>query len=293
MALTLKNPELGIQGIESFEGSKTNMQHTFTDQTAFLQLLKTQQQDLLAEKTREQFLIVKSVLEAEFPRLADGATKLPSRLSYHRKTGTLIAKIIPGLYRDFAVETFRGSIGTQINLMGLRWEMDTSITPTISIGDWYRVADCCWSPAGQNPSLFLEVGLLESSGRLASTAKGWLEIPGSTVQMVVTIDINKDEARVLITLWELGTTFAQPPSTRRAATIEIFRLNDKTVVVGDDCYNSPDEEESIPITDLVLPFEKVVGRPSEEWLERDFRVHKVELEHLAEGIWQRQGFISA
>lgn len=51
------------------------------------------------------------------------------------------------------------------------------------------------------------------------------------------------------------------------------RLNTKTVIVGDDWYNSPDEEESVPITDLVLPFEKVVGRPSEEWLERDFRVH--------------------
>lgn len=122
MALTHKKSELEIQDIEHFEGSfeqlvsKTNMQHTFIDQTAFLQLLKTQQQDIVAEKTREQFLIVKFVLEAEFPRLADGATKLPARLSYHRKTGTLIAKIIPGLYRNFAVETLRGSIGTQIIL---------------------------------------------------------------------------------------------------------------------------------------------------------------------------------
>lgn len=302
MDSTLKNTELETQGIEPFEDpfeqivSKINMQHTFTDQRAFLQLLKTQQQALIADKTREQFLIVISVPEAEFPRLADEANGLPARLSYHRKTGMIIAKIIPGIDQDFAVETFRGSIGTQINIMGLRWEMDTFITLTISIGAWYRVADCCWSPVGQNPKLVLEAGLSESYDKLASTAKCWLETLGTSVQMVVTININKDEAKILITLWECGiSASAQLPSTRRTAVIEISRLNDETVVFGernpDICYNSPDEKESFPITDLVLPFEKVVGRPSEEWFERDFKVHKVELEHLAEEVWRRQGFI--
>jgi hypothetical protein len=239
MASTLKNPELGTQGIEPFEDSfeqivsKTSMQHTLTDHTAFLQLLKTQKQALHVDKTREQFLVVKSVPEAEFSQLADEATKLPVLLSYHRKKGTLLAKIIPGIDQHFAVNAFRGSIGTQVSLMGLRWELDTLITPTISIGDWYRVADCCWSPAGKNPSLVLEVGLSESSEKLASTAKGWLGTPGSSVQMVVTIDINRDKARVLITLWELGTTMAQSPSTRRAAAIEASRLNGETVVVGE------------------------------------------------------------
>lgn len=101
MDSTLKNPELGTQGIEPFQDSfeqmvsKTNMQHTFTDYTAFLQLVKTQQQALQADRTREQFLIVRSVPEAEFSRLADEATKLPARLSYYRKTGTLFAKNNP------------------------------------------------------------------------------------------------------------------------------------------------------------------------------------------------------
>lgn len=182
-----------------------------------------------------------------------------------------------------------------MSLMGLRWEMDTLITPIISIGDWYRVAGCCWSPAGNDTSLILEVGLSESSEELANIAKGWLETPGSTVQMVVTIDINRDEARVRITLWELGTTMAQSPSTRRAAAIEISRLNGETVVVGeqypDSCHNRFDNGESFPTTELVLPFEKIVGRSPEEWFEKDFRIYKVELEHLAELVWQKQGFI--
>lgn len=184
MVSTLKNPGLETQGIEPFEDSfeqimsKTSMQHTLTDHTAFLQLLKTQKQALHADKTREQFLVVKFVLEAEFSWLADEVIKLPVLLSYHRKTGILIVRIIPGIDQHFAVKTFWSSIGTQISLMGLRWEMDTLITPTISIGDWYRVADCCWSPAGKNPSLVLKVGLSESSEKLASTAKGWLDTLG-------------------------------------------------------------------------------------------------------------------
>lgn len=127
------------------------------------------------------------------------------------------------------------------------------------VGGWIRQADCCWGPTSFNGNLsfVVEVGLSESTRQLALAARAWLE-PPSSVEVAVTIAIKT--AEIIIRRWEI------PPREGRVsirssyqasciATFTLTRANNTTSVTGHSHMDGITN-----ITDLNLPFERIVGR---------------------------------
>ncbi|KAK9235658.1 hypothetical protein V1525DRAFT_255979 [Lipomyces kononenkoae] len=168
--------------------------------------------------------------------------------------------------------------------MNLEHEVELGST-TVQIGNWKKEADECWALSTQTTRIttILEIGLSESSRRLALEAREWLETRDSLVQVAITLKIDRDIPKITIKCWELCagqysiSTRASPASASCTDEISITNQNNITVVSRD----------------LSLPFQKVVGRavdPNNN-LERDFLITRRSLRRVAERVWRRQGFI--
>ena len=139
----------------------------------------------------------------------------------------------------------------------------------------------------------VEVGLSESTRRLALNALAWLEAHSSSVKLVVTVSINRDRPEIILHRWELATrgygvsTRSSPLTARRTAFLTLSRTNNTTSVTGESYVNGV----STAITELDLPFDKVVNRPPRQPLERDLVLRAQELRGFAEDIWRVQGLL--
>jgi hypothetical protein len=129
--------------------------------------------------------------------------------------------------------------------------------------------------------MILEIGLTESARRLALDARGWLETTGSTIEVAITMKIDRNNPHITIRYWERGprlshiATCQSPMSARCMDEITITRVNNTTTVSGD----------------LTVPFQKVLGRNPTVPLERDFLIPRQKLQRIAEKVWRKQGFI--
>ncbi|RHZ59722.1 uncharacterized protein CDV56_105792 [Aspergillus thermomutatus] len=259
--------------------------HPFTSSQSLHMTLEKRRQALEQDKTRDQYLLFTAVPPAVFSRLSDDRSRTSklSRFSYS-ETGTLVAKVMPSPEHHLSASSFEFLINLELHSMGLRHDVDSLGSATVTIGTWKKEADCCWAPAQQDTELsfVVEVGLSESARHLALDARWWLEARSSSVKLVVTIGINRMNPEVIMQRWEIlpgeyhPLAGSSPGSARPSATITIYRTNNTTFISGGQ---------------LELPFEKVAGRQANRPTERNLIVPEQRLRNFAEKIWRKQGFL--
>ncbi|KAL2812059.1 hypothetical protein BJX63DRAFT_397359 [Aspergillus granulosus] len=180
--------------------------------------------------------------------------------------------------------------------MGLEDELEGLGSTTVRFGDWTKEADCCFSPDirvdNPNISFVVETGLSESMPRLALDAHGWLEALSSTVNLVVTIAVHHDRPEIILQQWERAPcrsyiiTRSTPNSAHCTAFIKIFRTNGTISITGEPDING----NTTNITQMDLPFDKILNRPPRPPLERDFVIPAQRLRIFAERVWRTQKF---
>jgi hypothetical protein len=248
--------------------------------------LRDRQTALNQNKSRNQYLIFSGVPEDDVKRLNtdSSSTRLFTRLLYGCDENMLIIKVIPSPDHHIVAENLKLCIAQQIVQMGLYDELDAVGSTEIQFGNFTKQPDGCWAPISQspNPTLVLEIGLSESSKRLAIDARGWLESPGSTVQLAVTADINRNRAEIIFRQWEVMPrrfhmpTRNSPISSSCVQKITTIYSNGSTTATGS----------------FILPFHKIVGRPvnPNKPLEQNFIISPQDLTRLSEKLWRLQGF---
>ncbi|KAL1966543.1 hypothetical protein VTN77DRAFT_4465 [Rasamsonia byssochlamydoides] len=259
--------------------------HPFTSIRSLRKRLEDRRLALETDKTRNHFLVFTNVPEHEVARLDNGSSRASkfARLSYNTVTQILIVKVMPRPEHDIASREFGYCIYDEVSAMNLRNEIDSLGSTTVQIGNWKKQADECWAPSQQATQLsaILEIGLSELAQRLAADARGWLETTGSTIEVAITMKVDRNNPQITIRLWERGPRLSlivtrQSPTTAHCIDqIEITRTNNTTIVTGD----------------LTLPFRKVVGRVPNNPLENDFLIPRQKLQQVAEKVWRKQGFI--
>ncbi|OJI99635.1 hypothetical protein ASPVEDRAFT_521640 [Aspergillus versicolor CBS 583.65] len=161
---------------------------------------------------------------------------------------------------------------------------------TVTIGDWTKEADSCWAPASTDTSLSFVVEIGLSARQFALDAHGWLETGSSSVKLVVTIGINRDNPEIILRRWEIAPrgyrdlARSSPPSARCTAFLQVSRTNNTTSVTGESDMNGT----TTTTTQLNLPFEKIINRVPHHPLERDLVIPQEELKRFAENIWTEQ-----
>ena len=242
---------------------------------------------LLGDRTREQFLFFAGVPESVVTKLSDEASR-PSKLSrvlYSPKTSTLVLKVVPGPDHEIATRELSSEILLQLNQMNVLHEIDEFGSSTVRIGDRVKEADMSWAPSGQTGQLstVVETGLSESSRRLALNARGWLETAGSTVELVVTLDLNRDAPQMAVKRWELHP---RPPFPATRNAPEAMASTVQTITVSRGSTSTTSVSDS-----LTLPFAKFVGRDPNNSDETDLVIGKQALARMAERVWRYQGLL--
>lgn len=142
-------------------------------------------------------------------------------------------------------------------------------------------------------SFVVEVGLSESTWQLCLDARSWLETACSSVKPVVTIGINHQYPKIILCRWELVdrqigvVTRSNPPQASCTAMLRLSRTHNRTFVTGESCLNAV----APGITQLNLPFDKIVGRTHQQHLERDLVISEQKLRFFAEKVWKQQNLM--
>ncbi|GAQ11215.1 hypothetical protein ALT_8536 [Aspergillus lentulus] len=254
--------------------------HPFTSSQASHRTLESRHQalTLARDKPREEYLVFTSVPPDIHTKLTDDTSRTSKycQFSYSETTGagTLIAKVKASPEADIAARRFDTLIALELDSMGVH-DIEPLGSTTVTIGNWKKEADCSWGPVQYSTELSFVaiVGLSESARHLALDARAWLEPPTSSVKLVVTIAINRGNPEVIMQRWEILTRSC--PAAHCSSTIRVYRDNN-TSTTG---------------VQLVLPFEKVVGRPATGPAERDIILSEPVLQQYAERLWVRQGFM--
>ncbi|KAJ5605817.1 hypothetical protein N7510_008598 [Penicillium lagena] len=272
-------------------------QHPFTSRQGLQNSLKRRHQQLRQDATRDQYLVFTSVPPAVSSRLSDEQSRTSKycRFSYNETTGILIAKVMMlSPAHEHARSKFGHLVDSKLDAMNIDevWSLGSA---TVRIGNWTKQADCCWAPSPTLASLsfVVEVGLSESTRRLALDAHGWLETSSSPVKVVVTITIKHENPEVILRRWEPVPrsdgvrTRSYTPLAHNTATIKLSRSSNTASVTGESDINGT----TTTTTQLDLPFDKIVGRPPHHPLERDIVITEQELVGFAERIWRLQGVV--
>jgi hypothetical protein len=272
-------------------------QSPFTTEDSLRKSLEQHRQALYDGQTRDQYLVFKPVPPAVASELSDDAspTSKYCRFSFNAETGILIARICPSNAHERAKRTFDMLIFRELHAMHVDEEVTPLGSTTVTVGDWTKEADCCWAPDSTPTRLtfVVEVGLFESEQQLAFDADSWLETLSSSVKLVVTISINRESPEIILNRWELiprrsDAWMGSPPfSVCRTAFVKIIQKDDVTSVTGESCVDGT----TTTITQLDLPFEKIVDRSPCQPLERDLSISEHRLKYFAECIWIGQNLI--
>ncbi|KAL2797609.1 hypothetical protein BJX66DRAFT_323311 [Aspergillus keveii] len=124
-------------------------------------------------------------------------------------------------------------------------------------------------------------------------SSSWLETLSSSVKLVVTISINCESPEIILNRWELiprrtDPRMMSPPfSVCRTAFVNISGENNATSITGESHVNGT----TTAVTQLDLPFEKIVDRPPCQPAERCLSISEHRLRLFAERIWSEQGLI--
>ncbi|PSS16744.1 hypothetical protein M430DRAFT_19716 [Amorphotheca resinae ATCC 22711] len=286
MASSLSSGEsMGIGFSASFlegfpDGTETRQ---FTNLLSLQKRLNDHRNALERKESRNQYLIFTSVPESIFQRLSDSSRS--TRLLYNWKESTLVVKVTLGALHEVAAEHFKGRVFLRICNMGVLDEVSLLGSLEVQFGDFIKQPDGSWGPDIQppRPKCVLEIGASESANRLAIEAHGWLESRDTTVELVITIEINQDIPELVLRRWELipGQCARPPRAAPRSSascvqSVTTSYVNHLTTITGD----------------LTLPFDKIVGRPANpnRPLEQDFTITQDDLRLISQRVWKAQGF---
>lgn len=209
-------PELSLVGSEP-EEPLTQLameveQQQFTTSASLRRSLERRRRALEQDQTRDQYLVFTSVPPAQSARLSDDASRTSKycRFSFNTESRILIAKITSNPAHQLAIRSFDWLIFREPEAMQADDDMDPLGSSTVTVRNWTREADCCWL-ASTNPQLsfVVEVGLSESSQHLALAARGWLESRSSSVQLVVTIAINRENPELVLKTIDIPRLFRE------------------------------------------------------------------------------------
>ncbi|KAL1859305.1 hypothetical protein Plec18170_002421 [Paecilomyces lecythidis] len=129
------------------------------------------------------------------------------------------------------------------------------------------------------PNFVIEAGYSENIPNLHMDARWWIENSGGQVLMVILILISPRTKTVLIEKWipspqqniRRSPRFVSPgPSPIRAAEISIDQASPTSVING---------------APLVLEFDRIIGRPTQNPNERDVIFTQDDLDYWARGLW--------
>ncbi|KAL4983783.1 hypothetical protein BDW68DRAFT_168186 [Aspergillus falconensis] len=274
--------------------AKEVQQQPFTTNKSLEKSLECRQRALQQDQTRDQYLVFTSVPPAQSSKLSDDRARTSKycRFSFNAETGLLITKVMPSPAHELAIRSFDFLISLELHAMNVYRDMRPFGSRTVTVGNWTKEADCCWAPASTSTrlSFVVEIGLSESARQLALSARGWLETYSSSVKLVVTISIKRENPEIILRRWEIVPrgygvlTRSSPPSARCTAFLKLSRTNNTTSVTGESYMNGT----TTTTTQLNLPFDKIVGRPPHQPLERDLVIPEQELRSFAENIWSEQ-----
>ncbi|CAG8214150.1 unnamed protein product [Penicillium salamii] len=277
--------------------AKEVKQQPFTTNKSLQKSLERRQRALEQDQTRDQHLIFTSVPPVQASRLSDERSRTSKycRFFFNAETGILIAKVKLNFAHELAISLFEEVITFELHAVQVRRNIRPFRSTTVTIGNWTKEADCCWAPALTNArlSFVVEVGLSESTRQLALSARSWLETYSSSVKLVVTISIQRENPEIILRRWELGSrqssvvTRPSLPSAHCTSFLKLSRTNNTTSVTGESYINVI----TTTTTQLDLPFSKIVNRPPQQPPERDLVIPEQELRSFAEDIWSVQGLL--
>jgi hypothetical protein len=266
-------------------------QYRFVNGPDLERKLAVHRQDLSNKKTTNQFVVFLNIPHRAVCRISDDSSSIcHNRIFFDHRAKTFIIKM-PTYVHDRAVVVFSNLFHTKISTMGLSRILISVLTADESYNAVTKQPDNQWGlsptqPHTFDPSLVLEVGYLESSSKLASDARWWLESRDSLVELVITIKVDQTTPTVIVQKWELSTqllhhprqtTRANPPHAIITGEVSILRQNHNTVVNGT----------------IMLPFAKMFRRPANpsQPQEQDVTFTIQDLEELAEETWKIQGLM--
>lgn len=221
---------------------------------------------------------------------ADNNRPLKSaRFSYNFPAQSLTIRM-PHFAHEIILGLFKALIDSQLFAMGVSDEFMPLVAPLTVLGNWTKEPDACWVPESVNdPTVVLEVGVSESSRRLAIDARGWLETPGTTVKACITIYLGRAN-NIIIDVWNLGrrtytvSSRNQPSLAVRVQHVEIYKVQDEPQIRG--WRTSETSAGTICRTDEIrLDFGVFIGRQVATDQERDVVINKDDLATFAERVW--------
>ncbi|KAI1907823.1 hypothetical protein LOZ61_005930 [Ophidiomyces ophidiicola] len=228
------------------------------------------------------------------PSMSELLENSPSDFQKHhtvldkREQILVIETMVSNPHETAAVE-FGNQLYSKVRSMGLK-PLSTGCS-TVEEGNYRKEPDGSWWPekkhraemSHQWPNVVLEVGYAERDAKLAIDAQGWLEAAGSTVQIAITVKIDRTTPQIHIKAWE--------PSYIGRRT----RSNHPKAMVKQDIWVTQANGASTASGALELDFEKIFDRPRNPAKPQEQNVifSKEDLVDLAEDVWFFQNMVEA
>ncbi|KAJ5388559.1 hypothetical protein N7509_011100 [Penicillium cosmopolitanum] len=275
------NPE--IDQLDAFYlelGDEDN--HRFLSIQNFRKIISARKTALKNNEKCQQFLVVTEVKLSDFETLSLEPESKHRRLYYSVPTETLAVKVMPLDSHEIAIKEFDKLVARQVDGLHLDSEVLNPGSGTKIMGNFRKEADSSWAHISDHlrPKIILEVGLSQSQRQLNLISRGWLQSSDSSVEVVITIGIDRNIPNIQIDRWELTlnpdygrTRFSPPRIASRTESFQISRNNDTT--------------SSAP--DLSIDFRKLTGHL--QGPEANLTISGADLETLAERVWLYQGIL--
>lgn len=257
--------------------------HSFENIMGYFNKTRAHKNALFHDKTNNEYLVFTDAPANEFQRFKDSESQAVkhARWLYFWSTGILIMKFGNGMH-DYscALTTFPGFV--YVNIRDMDFQREVRIRPTIvHYGDISKRFDACWSPLNDlsQRTLVMEMGLSESKPQLDLQAIHWLIAAESPVQVVFTMELNREKEEIVLRKWERPDTGSFRRSLRNTSSPEQLVTGEVTI--------SHENKVGVASSAMELPFSKIVGRDPDpnKPHERDFLIPKADLGILAEHVW--------
>lgn len=195
--------------------------------------------------------------------------------SFDASQSLLLASMPNSRPHEAAAAAFGNLFLDAVQPTGLKYALSDWRSATVKGENTAKQPDNAWAPRrpppGHSrdwPTLVVEIAFSETSSKLGSDVRFWLEGTKHTAQVVVTLTINRQNPQITLERWERQKTRAH-----RVQKITIDKVNQRTTVQGGS---------------LVIGFKELFLRPRETPREMDIQLGGEKLALLATMIWEEQ-----
>lgn len=130
-------------------------QQPFTSSQGLQNSLDRRQQELQQDTIQNQYLIFASVPQKLSDRLCDNQTPTSKfcRFFFNPETGLLIAKLMARPAHELAVRSFDLLVYHELHAINVQGHLKPFGSTRVTIGNWTKQADCCWSPTSSTDAM--------------------------------------------------------------------------------------------------------------------------------------------